>query len=299
MKTRFAILPLAFLFAFTSPSEQSVAFAQDLPLNAPTLTATASGPTTVEVTWNAIEGAASYELYVWWDSYLGWEQIGNVLTDTSYTHENLISGAIHYYTIRAVNALGVSPWSEHVNVTPLEEGPPPPAPTIFAVDPGIEEISVHWYWDWDGYEEARPASYRFLLFTWWDPSIGWQRVGHHPGDTQFFHENLESGTTHYYIIRAESSTGTSPWSDIHSAIPLDRSDRSALTLIYNESSGENWTKSTNWLSDKPLNEWYGVTTNENGRVIELFLQDNNLTGFGLYDLHYLTELQRRASEVTV
>ena len=34
----------------------------------------------------------------------------------------------------------------------------------------------------------------------------------------------------------------------------------------------------NWLSDRPIGEWHGVTTNSNGRVIELDLYDNRLTG---------------------
>ena len=228
---------------------------------------------------------------MWWDHYLGWEKIGSVLTGNSYRHGNLISGAKYYYTVRAVNAHGVSPWSEYAIAKPLEEGPPPPAPTIFAVYPGIEKISVHWSWYWDGWESAHPASYRFVLFTWWDPSVGWQQVGDHPGDTQFFHDSLQSGTTYYYIVRAETSTGSSPWSDIKSATPFDRSDRSALTLIYNGSGGENWTNNANWLSDRPLNEWHGVITDENGRVIELILRENNLREFALDHVHYLTELR--------
>ena len=296
MNTQFARLCLvvvAILFATATPSSGRVAFGQDAsqPLNAPTLTATVSGPTTVEVRWNETENAASYELYVWWSEYVGWEQIGNVLTGSSYTHGNLISGARYYYTIRAVNAHGVSPWSEYAKAIPFEEGPPPPAPTIFAVNAGIEKISVHWSWDWTGWESAHPASYRFVLFTWWDPGIGWQQVGHHPGDTQFFHDNLKSGTTYYYIVRGETSTGPSRWSDIKSAVPLDRSDRSALTLIYDNSGGENWTNKANWLSDRPLNEWDGIVTDGNGRVVELFLKENNLTGVPLYYVHYLSELR--------
>ena len=34
----------------------------------------------------------------------------------------------------------------------------------------------------------------------------------------------------------------------------------------------------NWLSDLPLGEWYGVATNDDGRVIALGLGDNDLSG---------------------
>ena len=55
-------------------------------------------------------------------------------------------------------------------------------------------------------------------------------------------------------------------------------DKSALINLYNATDGDNWTSKTNWLSDKPLGEWYGVTTNEEGRVDSLLLQKNQLSG---------------------
>ncbi len=49
------------------------------------------------------------------------------------------------------------------------------------------------------------------------------------------------------------------------------SDREALTAFYHTTDGPNWEDSTNWLSDRPLGEWHGVTTDGDGRVIELSL----------------------------
>ena len=55
-------------------------------------------------------------------------------------------------------------------------------------------------------------------------------------------------------------------------------DREALVALYNATNGENWFRSDNWLSDAPLGEWYGVVTNDDGRVISLTLAYNNLSG---------------------
>ena len=55
-------------------------------------------------------------------------------------------------------------------------------------------------------------------------------------------------------------------------------DREALAALYNATDGENWNISDNWLSDAPLDEWDGVTTNDDGRVTELRLFDNALSG---------------------
>lgn len=68
-------------------------------------------------------------------------------------------------------------------------------------------------------------------------------------------------------------------------------DREALIALYNATGGDNWTNNTNWCSDKPLNEWYGVVTHPmTGRVMELWLRQNNLTGSLPKEIGTFTEL---------
>ena len=55
-------------------------------------------------------------------------------------------------------------------------------------------------------------------------------------------------------------------------------DRAALVALYEATDGANWTSNDNWLSNRPIGEWYGVTTDRNGRVTELLLGDNRLSG---------------------
>ena len=55
-------------------------------------------------------------------------------------------------------------------------------------------------------------------------------------------------------------------------------DRAALVALYNATGGDNWLNKTNWLSDKPLNEWYGIRTDTQGRVDSLNLSNNWLSG---------------------
>lgn len=58
----------------------------------------------------------------------------------------------------------------------------------------------------------------------------------------------------------------------------DALDRAALVALFNGTDGPGWTLSTNWSSDAPLAEWYGVTTDAEGKVIELLLDRNGLDG---------------------
>ena len=69
------------------------------------------------------------------------------------------------------------------------------------------------------------------------------------------------------------------------------SDRAALVALYNATRGATWLTSTNWLSDRPLDQWHGVITNSDGRVAELWLWGNNLRGPIPAELGDLTELQ--------
>ena len=56
------------------------------------------------------------------------------------------------------------------------------------------------------------------------------------------------------------------------------SDRAALIAFYNSMDGPNWKNNTNWLSDKPIGDWYGITTDNGGRVIGIAISYNDLNG---------------------
>ena len=56
------------------------------------------------------------------------------------------------------------------------------------------------------------------------------------------------------------------------------SDRAILVVLYNATDGDNWVDNENWLSDKPIQDWYGVTTTSSGRVTALGLRGNLLSG---------------------
>lgn len=68
-------------------------------------------------------------------------------------------------------------------------------------------------------------------------------------------------------------------------------DREALEALYAVTGGDNWTVNTNWLSDKPLDQWHGVTTDNDGRVTKLMLSANELAGPVPVELGALTNLK--------
>jgi hypothetical protein len=60
--------------------------------------------------------------------------------------------------------------------------------------------------------------------------------------------------------------------------PAMAPDRDALVAFFNATDGPNWRDSSNWLTDAPIEEWYGVSTDGDGRVTYLLLEGNQLTG---------------------
>ena len=65
--------------------------------------------------------------------------------------------------------------------------------------------------------------------------------------------------------------------DAHVTVAIN-TDRAALVALYNATDGPNWVDNTNWLTDAPLGAWYGVNTDRQGRVVELDLTLNALSG---------------------
>ena len=112
-------------------------------------------------------------------------------------------------------------------------------------------------WGWNQHGQSTPPS--GLL---WSVSAGW------------FHScGVKTGST--VACWGDDSEGqSSPPGG--SLVPVQ--DRAALVVLYNATDGANWRRSDNWLSEAPLGEWYGVTTDSSGYVAELDLSSNGLTG---------------------
>ncbi|MDE2980795.1 MAG: Ig-like domain-containing protein [Gemmatimonadota bacterium] len=68
-------------------------------------------------------------------------------------------------------------------------------------------------------------------------------------------------------------------------------DREILVRLYEATDGPNWNNNTNWLTETPLNQWYGVTTDAGGRVQRLDLGFNGLHGVVPLELGGLSHLQ--------
>ena len=74
-------------------------------------------------------------------------------------------------------------------------------------------------------------------------------------------------------------------------LTIIRPELAALHALYNATGGANWTNSGNWLSDAPLSDWHGIKTDDDGRITEIYLIDNNLDGEIPAELGRLSQLK--------
>ncbi len=80
-----------------------------------------------------------------------------------------------------------------------------------------------------------------------------------------------------YTAKVEGKDGTSGVALVE-VYAIDNPGREALTAMYEALDGANWTRSDNWGTDAPLDQWHGVSVNDRGRVTRLDLSKNGLSG---------------------
>ncbi|MCL5022126.1 MAG: fibronectin type III domain-containing protein [Nitrospirae bacterium] len=99
------------------------------PLPAPVNVSATAGNEQVTITWDAVDGATSYNIY--WSNTPGVTRAtGMKIADVASPYVHLTgdgsNGRIFYYVVTAAGADGESAESAEVNATPTLEPPPPP-----------------------------------------------------------------------------------------------------------------------------------------------------------------------------
>ena len=102
-------------------------------------------------------------------------------------------------------------------------------------------------------------------------------------------ESAENTTTTPATATGTTSTSSGPTAPVPGSAD---SDRAALVTFYNATNGLQWRDNTNWLSEAPLHQWYGVETDTTGRVMLLSLSDNWVDGEIPPELGNLSKLRR-------
>ena len=162
---------------------------------APTLTLTVQLSGGVAVSWTAVAGADSYQLWRWRNG--AWTQLDNRATPRAlaYTDANVVAGQSYHYIVAAVVAGRRGAWSESVLVSL------PPTLTASAVS----ATSVTLGWD------AVDGADSYQLWRWRDGV--WTQLGGALTATTYTDGALAAATQYWYITRAVTDAGPGPWSN--------------------------------------------------------------------------------------
>jgi len=133
----------------------------------------------------------------------------------SYTDASALNGTTYYYTVAAVNAVGVSPHSIEASATPQASVPSAPSGLVASGGNGLVVLS------W-----APPASDGNSPITGYDVYRGTSPgaesgtpLATNVATTAFTDTSAVNGTTYYYKVAAVNAVGVSPQSGEASATP--------------------------------------------------------------------------------
>jgi fibronectin type 3 domain-containing protein len=138
MRRRIAVLVL-FVAVLTGLAAQPAAAAKE-PLPPTGLTATAVSAREVDLSWNPVDGATSYE--IWWgaDPYFPYNEYLATTTQTSYRHLYVAPGSTYHYAVRTITRKASSQLSAFVAVSI-----PPEAPTLLQAEViKADQVQLSW-----------------------------------------------------------------------------------------------------------------------------------------------------------
>ena len=182
--------------------------------SAPTGVTVTAGNKQVSISWTAVSGATSYNIY-WLTTSGVTKTTGTKVTSNtnSYTHTGLTNGATYYYVVTAVNSNGESSESSEVSASPIS------APAGVTATAGNGQVSVSW-------TAVSGATYNIYWSTTTGvtKTTGTKITG---ATSPYTHTGLTNGTTYYYVVTAVDSDGESSESSEASAMPASTNWSSA------------------------------------------------------------------------
>ena len=225
---------------------------------APSITSGHSTTGKPQLTWKAVTGAASYEVYRSTQQSTGFTKI-NTTTSTSYVNTGAAAGTIYYYKVRAANSDGLAgAYSNVVSGSVKSTVPGTPSVTV-----GLSSASGKPQLTWSAVTGA--ASYEVYRSTQKDS--GFTKINTTTA-TSYVNTGAAAGTTYYYKVRALSSAGAAgAYSNVVSGRAKAAIPAAPSVTIGNSSS-----------SGKPQLTWKAVA---DAAKYEIYRSTQQSTGFTL------------------
>ena len=143
------------------------------------------------------------------------------------------------------------------------------------------------------------VDYGIVVYKADDPSVRQSKsdiIGNGGPFTLLF-RGLDINTTYCYFVYYYDKTNSCFRQGETKIFYTGDSDlREQLIQFYHSTGGDNWTHNDNWCSDRPLDEWYGISYDSQGYNISLSY--NNLTGYGSLHSSEIVKLDCSFNQLT-
>ncbi len=179
------------------------------------LTATAAGPSAINLGWDAPSsngGSAITGYRIEWSADGGnpWRFLVTT-SQTNYQHTGLTAGTTRHYRVRAENAANRSgPWTDTESATTTAGIPGVPR-NLTARAVGGSAIDLEWTAPASVAGSAPVTGYNIEWSA--DGSSSWTPLVRNHNDTGYRHDGLDPGTTRYYRVAAVNRHGRGPWTE--------------------------------------------------------------------------------------
>jgi fibronectin type 3 domain-containing protein len=175
---------------------------------APTGLNAVAGNAQVALTWTAVSGATSYNVYYSTSTGVtianGTKVVG--ISSTATTISSLTNGTPYFFIVTAVNAGGESAASSQATATPVAPALPPVAPTGLHVTVGDSQVSLTWT------ASSGATTYNIYYGTTTPLTIANATKISGTNGTSANVTGLANGTVYYFAITAVGTGGESAFS---------------------------------------------------------------------------------------
>ncbi|UKS25361.1 S-layer homology domain-containing protein [Paenibacillus sp. HWE-109] len=177
----------------------------------PQVTSAVPGSEQVRLTWEAMDSATNYHIYVSTKSGEYGSELATV-SGSVYTYDavDLTNGTPYYFVLRASNPGGLSGTSQEVSATPQMS--PPGTPAVNAPVAGNGQVSLSWV------PMDRVTNYHLYVST--KSGEYGSELANLSGSVYTYNAvELTNGTKYYFTVKAENPGGISEASNEVSAVP--------------------------------------------------------------------------------
>jgi len=163
------------------------------------------------VSWNAVEGAEKYEVYLSTEQQPPASPL-KIVTGTITVLKALINKTTYYVWIKALTGSGSSNFSPSGRGIPWSSNEPPATPGTPVVIPGVNQLTVNW-------EECGGAdSYELYINTIPTPPYAPEIT---TDKTSAVINNLENNIIYYIWVRSANKAGRSDYSSVEAGKPRE------------------------------------------------------------------------------